>query len=48
MKLLGIPLTIWSVACLVVGVIWVFVWPNNRSVASGSLPFILRWFHSLM
>jgi hypothetical protein len=49
MKLLGIPLTIWSVACLVVAAIWVFVWPRNRSVASGSLPyFILRWGHALV
>ena len=40
---------IWGVVCLVVAAIWVFVWPSNRSVASGSLPyFILRWFHALV
>ena len=37
MKLLGIPLTIWGVVCLVVAVVWVFAWPNNTSVALNSL-----------
>jgi hypothetical protein len=49
MKLLGIPLTIWGVACLVMAAVWMFVWPKNRSVASGSLSYlVLRWFHALV
>jgi hypothetical protein len=49
MKLLGIPLAIWGIVCLVVAVIWVFVWPSNKRVAPNGLPhFILRWFHALV
>ena len=49
MKLLGIPLAIWGVVCLVVAVIRVFVWPSNKSVETNSLPhFILRRFQALM
>ena len=49
MKLLGIPLTIWGIVCLVVAVIWVFVWPSNKRVEANSLSyFILRWFHALV
>jgi hypothetical protein len=49
MTLLGIPLVIWGLVCLAVAVIWVFVWPSNKSVAPNSLPhFILRWAHALV
>ena len=48
-KLLGIPLPFWGIACLALAVIWVFVWPRNKSVAPGSVPhFILRWGHALV
>jgi hypothetical protein len=49
MSLLGIPLVLWGVVCLIVAGIWVFVWPSNKRVAPNSLPhFILRWFHALV
>ncbi|MCU0502454.1 MAG: hypothetical protein MUC51_11945 [Anaerolineae bacterium] len=47
--MLGIPFTVWGIACLVVAAIWVFVWPNNKRVGANSLPrFILRWGHALV
>ena len=29
MSLLGIPLVLWGVVCLIVAGIWVFVWPGD-------------------
>jgi hypothetical protein len=49
MILLGIPLAIWGIVCLVVAAIWVFVWPSNKSIEPNSLPhLVLRWFHALV
>jgi len=48
-KLLGIPVTIRGIVCLVGAVPWVFVWPSNKPVAPNSLPhLILRWAHALV
>jgi hypothetical protein len=34
---------------LALAIIWVFIWPSNKSVESGSMQFIiLRWFHALV
>ena len=49
MRLLGIPLAAWGIVCLVVAVIWVFIWPSNKRVEPNGRPhFILRWFHALV
>jgi hypothetical protein len=47
-KLLGIPLPILGIACLLLTIIWIFIWPRERAAHSGLMPYIiLRWFHAL-
>ena len=46
-KFLSIPLPIWGVICLVVTIVWLFVWPADRANPAEPLrAFILRWFHA--
>ncbi|MFC4065287.1 hypothetical protein [Actinoplanes subglobosus] len=44
-KLLGVPAFVWAGLCLVLSVVWVFVWPSGQ--ATGLLWYALRWGHSL-
>jgi hypothetical protein len=47
-KLLGVPLPILGIACLLLTMVWIFVWPRDRATHSALLPYIiLRWFHAL-
>lgn len=47
-KLLGIPLVIWGGICILLTIVWVFVWPSDKAAAVDDLQFfILRWFHAL-
>jgi hypothetical protein len=47
-KLLGIPLPILGIACLLLTIVWLFVWPRDRAAHSALMPYIiLRWFHAL-
>ena len=46
-KLFGVPLGIWGIVCLLLTVIWIFVWPDARTVQGSVAFFILRWFHAL-
>lgn len=48
MQLFGVPLPIWSVVCLALSIVWVFVWPSKTTVTAGLRFFILRWFHSIV
>ncbi|SRR6266508_1226465 len=47
-KLLGIPLAILGIGCLVLTIVWIFVWPRDRANRSAIIQYIiLRWFHAL-
>ncbi|BEL02090.1 hypothetical protein Q0Z83_002810 [Actinoplanes sichuanensis] len=47
-KLLGVPAFVWAALCLVLSVVWIFVWPEGKAVGTdGFLWFALRWGHSL-
>jgi hypothetical protein len=48
MKLLGIPLPILGLVCLLLTIVWLFVWPRDRAASVAIIPYIiLRWFHAL-
>ena len=48
-QLLGIPLIFWAIVCLVVSIVWVFVWPSDRVDQLFGLRYlILRWGHALV
>ncbi len=47
-KLLGVPFLVWSGVCLLLAVVWVFVWPHKAGLAVDSPRWlILRWGHAL-
>jgi len=47
-KLLGIPLPILGIGCVLLTVVWIFVWPRDRANHSAVIQYIvLRWFHAL-
>jgi len=47
--ILGVPVYILGSACLLLGVVWIFVWPRDRAAAPNTLRFVvLRWFHLLV
>lgn len=47
-KLLGVPAFVWSVLCLALAVLWLFVWPAGQAIGtSGFVYLALRWSHSL-
>ena len=44
----GLSLTYWSIPCLMMAVVWFFVWPSYRAQSVGPLRrVVLRWFHAL-
>jgi hypothetical protein len=46
---LGLPLPLWGVICLLIAVVWVFVWPQDRAYPEQKVRyFIIRWFHALV
>jgi hypothetical protein len=47
-KLLGVPAFVWAGLCLVLSVVWIFVWPSGQAAGTrGFIWFALRWGHSL-
>ncbi|WP_433790552.1 hypothetical protein [Actinoplanes sp. CA-252034] len=47
-KVFGVPAFGWAGLCLVLSVVWIFVWPAGQAAgAEGFLWFALRWGHSL-
>jgi hypothetical protein len=47
-KLIGVPAFVWAGLCLVLSVVWVFVWPAEKAAGtSGFTWFALRWAHSV-
>lgn len=47
-RFLGVPLLVWSVLCLALALVWVVLWPSDRTAETAGLRFIiLRWFHAL-
>lgn len=45
---LGLSLTYWSIPCLVMGSIWLFIWPSYRAEGASLVRWlILRWAHAL-
>lgn len=48
-KLFGVPVFVWGGLCLLLTILWIFVWPNNRVAPADRLRYIvLRWFHALV
>jgi hypothetical protein len=48
-KLFGVPLALWGSICLILAVLWIFIWPSDKAAAvDGMRFFILRWFHALV
>lgn len=46
---IGVPLWVWGCACLLLSIVWIFLWPQNAvSASSGVRFFIIRWFHALV
>lgn len=47
---LGLSFVIWAGICLVIAIIYLFIWPRPQSgqVRPAWLNFILHWFHSLV
>ena len=51
--LLGVPWPIWGIVCLVLGTVYLVIWPRPRTTARpvrrpAWRHFILRWFHALV
>ncbi len=47
-KLLGVPAFVWAGLCLVLSIVWIFVWPAGQAAGrSGFLWVALRWGHSV-
>lgn len=48
-KLFGVPVFVWGGICLLLTILWIFVWPHNRVVPTDRLRYIvLRCFHALV
>lgn len=46
---LNLPWWFWGVCALVLSVIWVFVWPQEKVLEPGSIRYIaVRWGHSVV
>jgi hypothetical protein len=44
----GIPLVFWGGACLLLAVVWVFVWPADRAAGAGGIRlWLMRWGHTV-
>lgn len=44
---LGLTLTYWAIPCLMLAVMWTFVWPSYRAAgASTGRYLLLRWGHA--
>ncbi len=47
--LFGVPLVLLGGVCLVLTIVWAFVWPRGRVTPSdGTRYLIVRWFHALV
>jgi hypothetical protein len=45
---LGVPLLLWGAACLVIAVIFAFVWPSGAGDLVGLRYLLVRWGHALV
>lgn len=43
----GIPYLFWGVTCVLMALIWVFMWPKESAGTGGWRFMVLRWFHAL-
>ncbi|MFZ2486717.1 MAG: hypothetical protein WAZ19_01235 [Anaerolineae bacterium] len=43
----GIPYFFWGVMCVLMTLIWVFMWPKESAGTGGWRFIVLRWFHAL-
>lgn len=46
--LLGTPLAMWSIACFLLAMVWIFIWPYKVAPKRGMARLILRWGHTLV
>ncbi len=47
--LIGIPLIVVGGFCLLLTLVWVFIWPRGRVTPADGLRYIIvRWFHALV
>ncbi|MEU4164053.1 hypothetical protein [Actinoplanes sp. NPDC026670] len=47
-KLFGVPAFVWAALCLVLTVVWIFVWPSEQAGDTSGFTYVaLRWAHSL-
>lgn len=48
-RFFGLPFVVWGVVCLVVAVVFVFVWPHDRVADAAGLRYVVvRWGHTLV
>jgi hypothetical protein len=47
---LGIPFVAWGAACLLMALVWCFIWPRKLATANTSpiRRFALRWSHAIV
>lgn len=46
--LLGVPVGLYGIPCLVLSFLFIIVWPRQRAPERGVRRFILRWAHALV
>ncbi|MBG0814554.1 hypothetical protein [Planomonospora sp. ID82291] len=46
MKIVNVPVQVWGALCLVLAVVWFFVWPQRD--VEGLHYLVLRWGHALV
>jgi hypothetical protein len=47
-RFLGLPMFIWGFICLAIAIVWVVIWPQERTTSIGDWRYlVLRWFHAL-
>lgn len=48
MKFGGVPVMVWGLLCVLMALVWLWVWPADRvSPGEGWRFIVLRWFHAL-
>ncbi|WP_093617397.1 hypothetical protein [Actinoplanes philippinensis] len=46
-KLLGVPAYVWSAICLLLAVVWIFIWPSGQATGTSGFTWLaLRWGHT--
>jgi hypothetical protein len=48
-KFVGVPMFIWGALCLLVAIVFAFIWPSNKATSATGVQFaLIRWGHSLV